>query len=202
MTITSSKRKLRQRYLALRSAIDPAAYHRSSWRICERLLELPEVRQSETVLSYWPLTDRREVDIRPLNRWLLNGVGRLLLPVITPSDAPEAREVMVARRLLRESDLVRRKWNLMEPSYGAAMLPVDIDLVLVPAVAVDRRGNRLGYGKAFYDRFLRESEAYTIGIVFDICAPERLPAEKHDVLLHARITEKRIDRFLYVQPDP
>jgi 5-formyltetrahydrofolate cyclo-ligase len=73
-------------------------------------------------------------------------------------------------------------WGIREPQ-GEAVDPSTIDLVIVPGVAFTRAGGRLGHGKAYYDRFLPRTRAYTVGACFAEQLVDELPLEPHDVLL-------------------
>jgi 5-formyltetrahydrofolate cyclo-ligase len=72
----------------------------------------------------------------------------------------------------------------------------DVDAVLVPAAAVDREGNRLGWGKGYYDRFLDsiDSSTVVIAVVFDSDVLDDIPAEPHDKTVNLIVTERDIYR--------
>ena len=80
------------------------------------------------------------------------------------------------------------------PSTGASATPTDLDAVLIPAAAVDRAGNRLGWGKGFYDRFLSsvEGDPLLIAVVFDSDCVDQIPTEAHDAAVDAILTETEI----------
>jgi 5-formyltetrahydrofolate cyclo-ligase len=71
----------------------------------------------------------------------------------------------------------------------------DIDLIIVPGVAFDEKGNRLGHGKGFYDRLLKKTKATVIGLAFEFQILENIPTDKNDVPVDMIITEKRIIRI-------
>ncbi len=80
------------------------------------------------------------------------------------------------------------------PSTGSSALPLDLDAVLIPAAAVDREGNRLGWGKGFYDRFLAilEGKPLVIAVVFDSDCVDEVPTDAHDASVGAILTETEI----------
>ena len=81
-------------------------------------------------------------------------------------------------------------FNIEEPQGDITAEPESMDLIIVPAVALDRNGNRLGRGKGFYDRLLSKTHATTIGIGYDFqLIPEGIPTEPHDIRLDMVITE-------------
>jgi len=91
----------------------------------------------------------------------------------------------------------RGRFGLLEPT-GHRVLPVDaLDLMVVPGVAYDLAGFRLGYGKGFYDRFLHDAARcpQLIGFCFEQQLVDALPVETHDIAMHLLITETRILRF-------
>lgn len=80
-----------------------------------------------------------------------------------------------------ESRLEFGAFHIEEPTGNNITDPDDIELIIVPGVAYDRKGNRLGRGKGFYDKLLRDSNAVTIGIVYDFQLIDEVPVESHDV---------------------
>ena len=80
------------------------------------------------------------------------------------------------------------------PSTGAQATPSGLDAVLIPAAAVDRDGNRLGWGKGFYDRFLPsvDGDPLLIAVVFDSDRVDQIPTEEHDAPIDAIVTETEI----------
>lgn len=77
--------------------------------------------------------------------------------------------------------LVRHRFGMLEPAANLPVVdPATVDVVLVPGVAFDRRGGRLGFGGGYYDRFLPTTPALRVGIAFDQCLAEELPCGRHD----------------------
>lgn len=86
-------------------------------------------------------------------------------------------------------------FRIEEPDGTDTIDPGTMDLIIVPAVAMDREGNRLGRGKGFYDRLLPQTRAMTIGVGYDFqLVAEGIPAEPHDAPLDMVVTETRIYR--------
>lgn len=88
-------------------------------------------------------------------------------------------------------NLVQGAFSIMEPSEGDAVSVDDIELIIVPGVAYDRRGNRVGRGKGFYDRLLGESRAMKIGVGYDFQLVDEIDSEPHDIPVDAVITDRR-----------
>ncbi len=80
-------------------------------------------------------------------------------------------------------------FHIEEPAEGTPADPATMELIVVPAVAYDRRGNRLGRGKGFYDRLLSATKATTIGVAYDFQLLDELPVEPHDTPVNIVITE-------------
>lgn len=89
-----------------------------------------------------------------------------------------------------ESKLELGSFHIEEPSGNDSVDAADIEMVVVPAVAYDARGNRLGRGKGFYDRFLASTPAVKVGVGYDFQLLDEIPAEPHDVPMDIVITQK------------
>lgn len=112
-----------------------------------------------------------------------------------------AGEVLQLFRLASWDDLTRGAFNILEPQLELRtperiVQPCEIDLAFIPGVAFDRRGNRLGYGRGYYDRLLKELPAGTmrVGLAFDCQVVDVLPAEEHDERVDWIVTETGILR--------
>ena len=88
-----------------------------------------------------------------------------------------------------EQRLELGSFHIEEPTGDACVDPSEIELIIVPAVAYDRRGNRLGRGKGFYDRLLAEAKATKIGVGYEFQLLDELPAEPHDIPMDMVITQ-------------
>ncbi len=194
--IARGKTALRQQFRAFRTGLSEAQYTARSAALVAQIQSLPELRRAKTVHTYWPLTPRREIDLRPLIEWLHRSGKQIVLPVVdtfssTPEHAPRLRHV----RFEKAEALRPNRWGLHEPTGGKSVPIEDIDVVVVPALGAGRNGHRLGYGKGYYDAFLRRLAAPTLCPVYADCLVEQMPAEPHDVPLTIVITEDEIIRF-------
>ena len=178
-----AKREVRRAILAARDAIDPAARAAGSQAIADRLLALPEVEAAGAVMTFWSFGT--EVDTAPM-------IERLL-----------ARDVVVALPRIRHPDLEPRTWRpgepvtetsfgAREPAGGRVLPPQELDVIVVPAVAFDRAGRRVGYGGGFYDRFLPATrpDALRVGVAFALqVVDEPLPQGHFDLRVDALVTQ-------------
>ena len=94
-----------------------------------------------------------------------------------------------------ETRLELGAFHIEEPTGENTVSPDEIELVIVPAVAYDRAGNRLGRGKGFYDRLLSNTAATKVGIGYEFQIVDEIPAEPHDVKMDMVITQKTVLRF-------
>ncbi len=93
-----------------------------------------------------------------------------------------------------ETPLKKGAYGILEPSEIKAANIDDIDIILVPGLAFDRSGGRMGFGKGYYDRLLCESDAKKIGLCYDFQVFDKIPSESHDVPMDFIVTEKEILR--------
>jgi len=155
--------------------------------ICERVATLSAYRTARVLHAYLPI--RSEVDTRPL---LLTALARgtgVVVPVVRP-DVNELTHSWVAS--LAAEDLEVGTFGTLQPRL---LQPTEVgvwDLVIVPLLAFDRAGYRLGYGKGFYDRLLTSAPATTVGLAFAAQEAPRIPHEPHDMPLDLIVTEDEV----------
>jgi len=140
-----------------------------------------------TVAFCWPV--RKEFDCRPLLGRLLAAGWQACQPVVVAKDAP-----MVFRAWQPESAMTTDCFGIPVPADGAVVVP---DIVLLPLVAFDEQGYRLGYGGGFFDRTLARMAAKpaTIGVGFEFGRLESLLPQAHDVPLDAIVTERQVRQY-------
>ena len=165
----------------MRMAKQQHAQQLAEWsaEIVEKLwghLHSPNTHRHSPILAYWPLMD--EVDIRPLIDRLVDEGRTVLLPKVTGD------ETMELRRYTSRSDLKEGAFRIMEPVGEPFAHYEQITLALVPGVAFDAAGHRLGRGRGYYDRFLTGCPSiYKIGVCFPFQRVAEVPAEAHDVCM-------------------
>lgn len=145
----------------------------SSIAVVRKLKRCKELIAADTLLLYYPLKD--EIDIKPL--YSLD--KRIFLPVIENNE-------MLFRRY--DGALKKGKFGIMEPT-GEYYTIGSNDLMIVPAVAYDRDGYRLGRGKGFYDRFLADKKIKTIGVVSKLRIVSDVFREYNDIKVDFIITD-------------
>jgi 5-formyltetrahydrofolate cyclo-ligase len=182
-----AKRALRREVLALRDAMAPRARAEASARIAERVRAMPEVVAARTVMAFWSFGS--EVDTAPMIAGLHEAGTRLALPRI---HGPELLAVAYAPG----DPVAPARFGAMQPEGAAIVGPEAVDVVLVPGVAFDRRGDRVGYGGGFYDRFLARTRpgVPAIAIAFAAQVVESVPAGRADRRVDVVVTEAGVIR--------
>jgi 5-formyltetrahydrofolate cyclo-ligase len=162
---------------------------RRSASICAGVLAIPAYVAARAIHSYLPM--RSEVDTRALLAdALARGKG-----VVVPIVVPRAEELAHAwLESLDAGALVAGSFGTFNPRQQRAAAPGDWDLTIVPLLAFDRQGYRLGYGKGYYDRLLAAARTTKIGVAFAAQEVAALPVEAHDVRLDWIVTEREVIR--------
>lgn len=181
------KEQLRQEALARRDGLDKGFREEAARVIAARVLGLSDLRDATPVGGYWPI--RSEVDSRPLMKALLErGQDVALSQILHPH---------LSWRLWRPGDvLVKGGFGVREPGPDAPeVFPKSL---IVPLVAFDRRGGRIGYGKGHFDRAIAALEeqhpVLTVGLAYAVQEVEEVPVEPHDRLLDIIVTETELIR--------
>ena len=144
--------------------------------LCRYVLESEWFRQAKTVMAYAAIPP--EVDLTPVLEAILTAGKTLILPRC------EADGMMTARRIDDLGQLISGAYGIPEPNPDAPVVSsAEIDLILVPGMAFDAFGRRLGRGKGYYDRFLENFHGRTIGICGQLM--ESVPVEQHDITMDA-----------------
>jgi len=172
------------------NALSPEERTRRSEAACRHLLAVPEVREASAVLLYCPLPD--ELDTWPALRALAESRTRLILPRCRPAE----RELTCVEVADLDDDLFRGAFGILEPKSDVGVGLRELDVVVTPGRAFDRRGNRVGRGAAYYDRlFSRPAfRAFKCGIAFDCQVLAEVPVEGHDIPMDAVVTESGLVR--------
>jgi 5-formyltetrahydrofolate cyclo-ligase len=151
--------------------------------LCRQLTSLPLWQKAQSVLLFAPRQD--EPDLWPLAQVALSTGKRVALPrFVTATEVYEAAYILNAT-----TEVLPGKFGILEPAPICKVADLkQLDLVLVPGLAFDRHGYRLGRGKGFYDRLLAAVSGRTCGVAFDAQLIATLPVEPHDVPLNCILT--------------
>ena len=185
-SISEQKMALRQQHRVLCRSLIPEQVAAASEALCNNVSECYCWQNSQKLLLFYPLND--EPDIVPLLELALQSGKTLSLPRY--NSATGVYEAALIRSLTE--DMVPGRFGVREPSANCPALPLNqLDLTLVPGVAFDTSGRRLGRGKGFYDRLLLETTGIKLGLAFDWQESDALPTEPHDVELDGVLTPTR-----------
>jgi len=163
-----------------------------SEQICHKVMSLPEYVDALTVMCYVDIRD--EVRTRPLLSAACDAGKRVVIPYCV------AGERLELFRMESFDELAVRTFGILEPADAwrdredRRVDPIDLDLIVVPGVAFDRRGGRVGHGKGYYDRLLEQARPDTtlVALAFDCQLVEQVPMQPHDAHMHMVVTETAV----------
>lgn len=182
-TVREEKRALRHKYAAIRQSI--ADREEKSREICKNFLGTMSYAHADTVLLYHSIN--QEVDTTELIRTLIASDKRLALPVCRENGK------MIFRYIMSEDQLTKGFFSAPEPSAECEEFTSSRHAIcVIPAIAFDREGYRLGYGKGYYDRFLSDPSIVKIGFVYDELFVDKLPRGRFDIACDLIITPKGV----------
>ena len=185
------KKELRKRVRRTLEAMNPDEMATKSSNATELLVQTAEYMRSEVVMVFLSLP--REIDTTALVLRAWQDHKRVLAPRVSW----EQRRMMPTEIRSLTSDLVESSMGLREPVLGTPIPISIIDLVVVPGLAFDGKGNRLGRGRGFYDRFLAHPEfkGVTCAFAFEEQFLAEVPAGPLDRPVAMLVTDKKIRRF-------
>jgi len=183
------KQQLRKETLSRRSGLPEADRSAKSAEIVKKIKSMPSYQQARTVMLY--LDFRGEVETTALVEDTLAAGKRVVVPVCNPDKTITPTELKDLRL-----DLTIGTWGIREPMPDRCQPvdPLEIDLVLVPGVAFDSKGNRLGYGAGYYDRFVLRLRPNVplVALAFELQILPELQPDPHDRPMNMVVTEDRV----------
>jgi 5-formyltetrahydrofolate cyclo-ligase len=183
--IASRKDTIRRLVLAKRSRLDAEERAARAAALTDRLLALPEMEAARAVLAFASIWS--EVPTERLLGAIIDRGRTLLLPWVSDDG------VLRASAVDSIEELEPGYRGIPEPRAREPVPPADADVIIVPGVAFDPTGARLGYGGGFYDAFLRAARGvFRIGICFELQVVDSIPVEEHDELVDVVVTEERV----------
>jgi len=167
------KSELRRRFLRQRDTLPANKVAAASTAICQRLAAWPPISNLQpppSILTYLAFRNELDLgllfDLLPRVRWVVPRIiegGRMSLHPYDPAR------------------LMRHRFGMLEPAADLPVVaPTSLDLILVPGVAFDRQGRRMGFGGGYYDRLLPTTPALRVGVTYDECLADALPCAEHD----------------------
>jgi 5-formyltetrahydrofolate cyclo-ligase len=184
MNLHEQKKQLRTELKQRRSAVPETTRTQMSQQIIQFLHEIDEFNQAKSLFCY--LSYLSEVETSTLISSFLEQNIALAVPKIM------GKIEMLAISLTDSSDLEPDKMGILTPKSNQ-VAPNYFDIALTPGVAFTEKGERLGYGRGYYDRWFSKNQVKTkIGIAFEVQIIDELPTEETDIPLDILVTEKRI----------
>lgn len=185
-----NKKELRKNIIAARDRLSSADIKQRSGMIAERLYASQFYRQAQSIMFF--VTFGSEVDTRSM---MVESIRRNKT-VLAPKAVRETRELLLSRVLDWNDDLEPGAYGIPEPKSSRIrpFSPENLDLVMVPGVAFDPQGNRLGYGGGYYDRFfpLLKKSTPLVGLAFELQVVPEVPVEQWDRRIDMLVTETRL----------
>ncbi len=149
--------------------------------IFNRLEALHQFKSADIILAYWSLSDEVSTH-RFILKWA--GTKKIVLPIVV-GDTLELRAFNGMESLVTSTS-----FGIQEPKVEELVNPKDVDFAIIPGIAFDKKGNRLGRGKGFYDRFLKQTNAFKVAVGYDFQIIDEVPVSSHDVPVDIVITAK------------
>ncbi|WP_116771344.1 5-formyltetrahydrofolate cyclo-ligase [Maribacter litoralis] len=184
------KRDLRLKYSKLRSSLTPSQLSLQSIAIANSILQLP-IWKKEYFHIFLPIQQKAEIDTEGIISILLGLDKNVIVPKIISSTQLEHY------LLTDNTKFIINKLNIPEPVDGITIEPKKLDVIFIPLLAFDEKGNRIGYGKGYYDRFLNDCREDVIKIGLSFFEAESLidDIDITDIPLDYCITPKKTYSF-------
>lgn len=190
---STSKHELRTSYRDRRISLSAEEFHLLNRQLIARVRQL-EMAKFSTVHLFLPIEGNREPDTYAIAEWIRHTYPQAHL-VLSRTD----RTTHGMRHFIWDDNTILKQnhWGIPEPENGIAVSAQEIDAVFVPLLAFDIRGNRVGYGKGFYDRFLAECGPATtkIGLSLFEAEPVITGVDAFDIPLDYCVTPRQIWDF-------
>jgi 5-formyltetrahydrofolate cyclo-ligase len=196
MNTIEEKKSIRKSIIEKISQLANDYIFTSSKTITTALLNLAALKNASTVMCY--LSFGNEVDTKVIINECLKAGKNILIPVIMRNT--DGTSYMEASQLLNiKEDLSPGTMGILEPKGSSIRImdPETIDLIIIPGLAFDKSGNRLGYGAGYYDYFLERlrSDCTQIALTFSFQILDQIPTEEHDKTIPFIITERGLNQF-------
>jgi 5-formyltetrahydrofolate cyclo-ligase len=173
------KDELRKIYLSKRKALSPGKHIQLSQQLCDQFFKTVELGDVSVLHIYLPIESKHEPDT-----WLIINRVRKEFPALRLSIPRVIGDRMENIYFEDDNQLEKARWNILEPIRGTRTPSEKIDLVVVPLLAFDLQGHRVGYGKGFYDRFLKECQPTCKKVGLSLFEPvEAIEYSENDIQL-------------------
>jgi len=186
-----TKQEIRERFLNKRKKISVQYAELVSYKISKNCKDIMKLYKGSVIAGFYPF--RNEINTLPLLKEFISLGLKTCLPITPLED-----KILKFREWSPETKLIKGKYGILEPNQDYGI--VEPDMLLVPLLAYDGSGNRLGYGGGYYDRTLRslistKKSITSIGVAFKIQKFKKLPTDTFDIPLDAIIDEDGLRNF-------
>ncbi|WP_283609318.1 5-formyltetrahydrofolate cyclo-ligase [Faecalispora anaeroviscerum] len=182
MSVLEEKKKLRAELKQRIAALTPDYIEESNKSIVQNILGYPCYTNAKTIFCF--VGTSNEINTSALIEQALADGKRVAVPLCIGKGIMEAREIHSL------AELHSGMMGILEPTAQSVLVtPAEIDFAVLPCVSCDRRGNRLGYGGGYYDRFLEKATFCSVLICREQLLCGQIPTEPHDIAIPAVITE-------------
>ncbi len=185
-----NKEEIRRKILKKRLSLSSEDIRDKSRQVFLNLAETVEYKNSQNIMFY--VATRSEVQTEEMIKTSIKMGKNIFVPIILT----ECTNLAPSKIYDFDNELEKGKKGILEPKreYCRLSPPEDIDLIIIPGVAFDLNGNRIGRGFGYYDNFLRKTCTSTkiIALAFEMQTVEKIPNDKNDIPVRKIITEKRI----------
>ena len=188
-----TKQKIRNQFLDLRQTLSPDKYDQLNNGICQTFFSSTDLSQVNCLHLFLPIVSKKEV-----NTWLIVDRLRTEYPRVRISIPKVSDQHTLINYYFEDNaQVTENKWGIPEPQFGEIIPAEKIDLVLVPLLAFDLRGNRVGYGRGFYDRFLKQcrQDCRRVGLSFFDPVDSISDVDDFDVRLTHCVTPEKLFTF-------
>lgn len=180
------KKILRKRLIESRKSLDKVEKAKWDKIISEKIIKSDCFKKAEQVLIFSSTDD--EFDTRYIIERCRLLYKRVFYPLCIDSDGK-----MEFYKVDSVGDLQVGMYNILEPkSTCKKYIPQDNDLIIVPCLSADKHKNRMGYGKGYYDRFLKDFNGVSISPCYDILLEDEIPTDKYDMKINIIVTDKEV----------
>ncbi len=186
-SISDQKALLRKALIMQRNALSKEEWESKSQAIGRHILQSKEYKNADVIHCFVSMNERFEVDTHSLINTMLSSGKKVVIPITDFENG-----VLKHTEIIDFSKLQPNKWGVLEPKEIEPVAIDTIDLILVPLLGADLNGNRLGYGKGFYDRFLKEISAPAFGLIMSDFIIKKIPIDTFDKKLKGLFSEKGI----------
>ena len=167
-----NKKEIREKYLIIRKSINTNKKQKYNWEILSKIINLAEYKQCKLLLSYVSL--KYEVNTLNLIKYSLKANKEVAVPKCEG-------ETITFYYLNSLQDLKKGSFEILEPESKNKVTDFENSICVIPGICFDKSGNRIGYGKGYYDRFLKDYNGLKIGLTYKECICDKIDTDKYDI---------------------